>query len=162
MFHKFSVEQLFNSVFTQNYIYVVTLTVKCYSFIAIVTDWGMIYAEVTARALLCSRRRCKIVLRLLRRQRNKRKKRRTTNPCESKRLWGVYLAAPCGYDNGHLGSKRTTIHLNPGLPGKTHNPPNTHDPPLDRQQEKNGTLKARDKTKQYPFLPVCLRLSMII
>lgn len=88
--------------------------------------------------------------------------RRTTNPRESKRILGLYLAAPCGNDNDHLGSKRTTIHLNPGLPGKTHNPRNTHDPPVDRQQEKNGTLKARDKTKQYPFLSVLFRLSMLI
>lgn len=92
----------------------------------------------------------------------KRKMRWTTNPCESKRLWGLYLAEPCGNDKGHLGSKRTTIHLNPGLPGKTHNPPNTHDPRLDRQREKNGTLKRWDKTKQYPFLPFLFRLSVII
>lgn len=88
--------------------------------------------------------------------------RRTTNPCESKRLWGLYLAAPCGNDNDHLGSKRTTIHLNPSLPGKTHNPRNTQDPPLDRQQEKNCTLKGWDKTKQYPSHPLLFKLSMII
>lgn len=122
----------------------------------------MMYAEVTSRASVCSRRSYKIVPRLPRRQRNKRKMRRTTNPSESKRLCGLYLAAPCGNDNDHLGSKRTTIHLNPGLPGKTHNPPNTHDPPLDRQQEKNGTLKAWDKTKQYPFSPALFRPSVII
>lgn len=61
-----------------------------------------------------------------------------------------------------LDPKRTTIHLNPAPPGKTHNPPstplpNTRDPPLDRQQEekkeRNGTLKARDKTKQWAALP---------
>lgn len=66
--------------------------------------------------------------------------RRTTNTCESKRLSGLYLAAPCGNDNDHLGFKRTTIHLNPAPPGKTHNPPNTHDPPLDRQQGKKTAL----------------------
>lgn len=64
---------------------------------------------------------------------------------------GLYLVAPCGNDNDHLESKRTTIHLNPGLPGKTHNPRNTHDPSLDRQQGKNGTLEARDKTIRAHF-----------
>lgn len=92
--------------------------------------------EKQTGASLYSGRRNKIVVHLQRRQRNKRKMRRTTNPCESKRLWGLYLAAPCGNDNGHLGTKRTTIHLNPGLHGKTHNPPNTHDPPRVRRQEK--------------------------
>lgn len=88
---------------------------------------------------LC-RRLYKVGPHLLRRHRNKRKMRRTTDPCESKRIWGLYLVAPCGNDNDHLESKRTTIHLNP------HKPRNTHDPPLDRQQGENGTFKAEDKT----------------
>lgn len=82
------------------------------------------------------KKRCKAEPHLLRKQRNKRKMARTTKPCESNRLWGLYLVAPCGNDNDHLGSKRTTIHLNPALPRKTHNPCHTHDPPRDRQQEK--------------------------
>ena len=80
--------------------------------------------------------------------------RRTTNPCEWKRLSGLYLAAPCGNDNDHLGSKRTTIHLNPGPPGKTHNPPHTDDPPRDRQRGRNGTLRKgirQSKTHSSPF-----------
>lgn len=117
----------------------------------IATDWESTYCEGTSGASLCCWRWYKIVRHLLGRHRNKREMRWTPNPCESKRLWGLYLAAPCGNDNGRLGSKRTTIHLNPGLLGKTHNPSNTHDPPADRQQGENGTLKARDKT-QHPFL----------
>lgn len=98
----------------------------------------------------------------LKTKKQKKKPGWTTDPCKPKRLWRLYLAAPCGNDNDHLGSKRTTIHLNPCLPGKTHNPRNTHGPPLDRQLEKNGTLTSRDKTKQYPFLLVLFRVSMII
>lgn len=92
----------------------------------------------------------------------KEKMRWTTHQCESKRLWGLYLVSPCGNDNDHLGSKRTTIHLNPSLPGKTHNPSNTRDPPLDRQQGENGTLKAQFKSKQSPFILSRFGLSVVI
>lgn len=65
-------------------------------------------------------------------KKQKGKMRWTTKACESKRLCRLYLFTPCGDNNDHPGFKGTTIHLNPGPPCKTHNPPQ-HPQPTSRQ-----------------------------